>query len=109
MMVDMTANPLIDQYAADVRRRHAAKPATARTEIRRIARRAAEEIRKDLPEVDDATLGAVILRVAAFAHNLGQAQPGASAREVAGLLDAAGEHLFHHSAACDETSEATDA
>lgn len=49
----------MDQYAADVRRRLAAKPSTVRAENRRTARRAASEIRADLPGVSDEQLGAV--------------------------------------------------
>ena len=99
----MTANPLIDQYAAQIRQRNAARPATARVGVRRLARRAAADIQKDLPGIDGQQLGAVLLRAAAFAHNLAQAQPGASARDVAGLLDAAGEWLYHRPAS--EVSE----
>lgn len=92
----MSASPLIDQLAADVRTRHAAKPPKARVEIRRTARRAAAEIRRDLPDLTDEQVGAVLLRISVFADNLAQAQPGASARGVAGLLAVAGEHLYHH-------------
>lgn len=91
----MTANPLMDQYAADVRRRHAAKNPAARREIRRIASRAAADIAKDLPGMGSEQLGAVLLRTAAFARNLVAAQPDASAMEVAGLLEAAGEFMYH--------------
>lgn len=94
----MTASPLIDQYAADVRQRLAAKSAADRAGIRRIARRAAGDIRSDLPGISDQQLGAVLLRVAGFAQNIQRAQPGASVREVAGLLEAAGELLYHHPA-----------
>lgn len=94
----MTTNPAIDQYASQIRQRNAAKPAAVRADVRKLARRAAGDIAKDLPGIDDATLGAVLLRVAAFAHNLAQANPGATAREVGGLLDAAGEWLYHHPA-----------
>lgn len=93
----MTANPLIDQYAADVRKRLAAKPSTVRAENRRTAKRAANEIAKDLPGVSSEQLGAVLLRVAAFTHALTQAQP-VTALHIAGLLDAAGEHLYHRAA-----------
>jgi hypothetical protein len=92
------SSPELDQYAADVRRRHAASPPTVRAERRRIAKRAAGDLAKDLPGIDDAQLGAVLLRVAAFAHNLAQAQPGATVGNVAGLLEAAGEWLYHHPA-----------
>lgn len=91
-------SPQIDQYAAAIRRRNAAKPASVRTGVRSLARRAAGDIRKDLPDIDDARLGAVLLRVAAFAHNLHGAQPDAGAGDVGSLLDAAGEWLYHHPA-----------
>ena len=94
----MTISPQIAEYAADVRRRRAARPSTVRAETRRIAKRAAGDLAKDLPGIDDAQLGAVLLWVAAFAHNLAQAQPGATVGNVAGLLEAAGEYLYHHSA-----------
>lgn len=95
----MTANLLIDQYAAGIRERNGAKPSTVRAGVRRVARRAAADFQKDLPGIDDEQLGAVLLRAAAFAQNLAAAQPAATARDVAGLLGVAGEHLYHHAAA----------
>lgn len=104
----MSASPLIDQYAADVRRRQGAQSATARAQVRKMARRAAADIAQDVPDIDDVQLGAVLLRAAGFAHNVARANPGATVRELAALFDAAGEWLYHHGGGEAECGEADD-
>lgn len=90
----MTTNPIIDQYAAEIRKRlGAATPA-----MRKQAKQIAGDFRRDLDGIPDEHLGAALLRAAAFATNLFQANPGASARDLANMLGAAGERLYHHPA-----------
>jgi hypothetical protein len=90
----VSTNPAIDQYAAAIRQRlGAATPA-----MRKQAKQIAGDFHRDLDGIPDEQIGAVLLRAAAFATNLVTANPGASARDLANMLGAAGERLYHHPA-----------
>lgn len=106
----MTANPMIDQLAAEVRRRQASRSAAVRRQSRNDANREADEFRRDLPYVPDEVLGAVLLRAAVYAGAIWQTRHGSTAREVSDALAAAGERLYHHAQvrdapASDESGE----
>lgn len=93
-------NPLIDQLAADVRERLGAQLPAAR----KVARQIAADFRRDLPDIPDEVIGAVLLRAMSFAKNQFVADPSTTAGTVANALGAAGERLFHHPEARDEAS-----
>jgi hypothetical protein len=94
-------SPQVDQYAAGIRKRlGAATPA-----MRKQARQIAGDFRRDLDGIPDEHVGAVLLRAAGFATNLFTANPGASARDLANMLGAAGERLYHHPAETEPDCE----
>lgn len=96
-------SPELDQYAAAIRQRlGAATPA-----MRKQAKQNAGDFRRDLEGIPAEQIGAVLLRAAAFATNVFNANPGASARDLASMLGAAGERLYHH-ASVPECEQAGD-
>lgn len=94
----MTANPLIDQYAAEVRARLGGQSPAARN----VARQIANDIRRDLPEIPDEVIGAVMLRCAALGRNQILANQKTTASALVSALGAGGEQLYHHPRARDE-------
>lgn len=90
----MTANPMIDQLAADVRRRAADRPEG----VTRIAEYIANRLHVELGgQLTDEQIGAVLLCGAGAAMSLAE-EFGLSGRAVANGIAVAGEHLYHHPA-----------
>lgn len=88
----MTANPLIDQYAAEVRERLGGQSKSARN----VARQIANDVRRDLPDIPDEVIGAVMLRCAALGRNQILANQKTTADALVSALGAGGEQLYHH-------------
>lgn len=90
----MSVSPQIDALAAEVRRRSVRQSPAAKKQTRKTA----DTFAADLPGIPPEHVGAVLLRAAVLATHLFQADPGASARDAANLLGAAGQRLYHQGA-----------
>lgn len=99
------STPQIEELAAAIRKN------TARTSplLKKQARHIADDFRTDLPGIPDEHIGEVLLRAAVFCANVFQHQPGASARDLANMLGAAGQRLYHHPRACGDGSPGCEA
>lgn len=91
----MTANPLIDQLAADVRLRAADRPSGVTAIAEHIAGRLHGMLTDQLT---DEQIGAVLLCAAGAAMSLA-VEFGLGGSAVANGLAVAGEQLYHHPAA----------
>ena len=85
-------SPQITELAAEIRRRgRGQSPA-----MRKQTRQSAADFHRDLPGIGDEVIGEVLLRAAVFASAVFKASPGASARDLANVLGAIGQYMFHH-------------
>jgi hypothetical protein len=89
--------PQIVELAAEIRRRSRGQSSA----MRKQTHQSAADFRRDLPGLGDEVIGEVLLRTAVYASAVFKASPGASARDLANVLGAVGQYMFHHPQGAD--------